>query len=52
MLRVSIVTIFPDFFAAPLALSIPARAAAAGSVSYSVIDLRDFTQDRDRTVDE
>ena len=52
MLRVSIVTIFPDFFAAPLALSIPARAAAAGSVSYSVIDLRDFTHDRHRTVDD
>ena len=26
MLRVAIVTIFPDFFAAPLALSIPGRA--------------------------
>jgi tRNA (guanine37-N1)-methyltransferase len=52
MLRVSIVTIFPDFFAAPLALSIPARAAAAGGVSYRVIDLRDFTHDRHRTVDD
>ena len=52
MLRVSIVTIFPDFFAAPLALSIPGRAAAAGGVSYHVIDLRDFTHDRHRTVDD
>lgn len=52
MLRVSIVTIFPDFFAAPLALSIPARAAAAGGVSYRVMDLRDFTHDRHRTVDD
>jgi tRNA (guanine37-N1)-methyltransferase len=52
MLRVSIVTIFPEFFAAPLALSIPSRAAAAGSVSYRVIDLRDFTHDRHRTVDD
>ena len=52
MLRISIVTIFPDFFAAPLALSIPARAAAAGGVSYNVIDLRDFTHDRHRTVDD
>jgi tRNA (guanine37-N1)-methyltransferase len=52
MLRVSIVTIFPDFFTAPLALSIPARAAAAGSVSYNVVDLRDFTHDRHRTVDD
>lgn len=52
MLRVSVITIFPDFFAAPLSLSIPARAAAAGSVSYRVIDLRDFTHDRHRTVDD
>lgn len=52
MLRVSIITIFPEFFTAPLGLSIPARAAAAGSVSYRVIDLRDFTHDRHRTVDD
>ena len=52
MLRVNIVTIFPEFFAGPLSLSIPARAAAAGSVAYSVVDLRDFTHDRHRTVDD
>lgn len=52
MLRVAIVTIFPDFFTAPLGLSIPARAAAAGSVSYTVVDLRAFTHDRHRTVDD
>lgn len=51
MLRIHIVTIFPDFFA-PLALSIPARAAAAGAVSYKVVDLRDHTHDRHRTVDD
>lgn len=52
MLRVTIVTIFPEFFATPLALSIPGRAAAAGSVSYEVVDLRSFTHDRHRTVDD
>jgi tRNA (guanine37-N1)-methyltransferase len=51
-LRIGIVTIFPEFFAAPLGLSIPARAAAAGSVVYNVIDLRDFTHDKHRTVDD
>jgi len=50
--RFDIVTIFPEFFTAPLALSIPARAAAAGAVTYNVIDLRDFTHDRHRTVDD
>jgi tRNA (guanine37-N1)-methyltransferase len=50
--RIDIVTIFPEFFEAPLGLSIPARAAAAGSVTYNVVDLRDFTHDRHRTVDD
>ena len=52
MLQVNVVTIFPQFFADPLGLSIPARAAAAGSVHYRVVDLRDFTHDRHRTVDD
>src|SRR5215216_7671705 len=52
MLRINIVTIFPPFFAGPLSLSIPARAAAAGSVAYNLVDLRDFTHDRHRTVDD
>jgi tRNA (guanine37-N1)-methyltransferase len=50
--RIDVVTIFPEFFAAPLALSIPSRAAAAGAVTYNVVDLRDFTHDRHRTVDD
>jgi len=52
MLRINVVTIFPGFFAGPLSLSIPARAAAAGGVEYRVVDLRDFTHDRHRTVDD
>jgi tRNA (guanine37-N1)-methyltransferase len=50
--RIDIITIFPEFFVAPLSLSIPARAAAAGAVSYNVVDLRNFTHDRHRTVDD
>ena len=52
MLRINVVTIFPEFFAGPLGLSIPARARAAGSVDYQVVDLRDYTHDRHRTVDD
>ena len=48
----NVVTIFPDFFTGPLSLSIPARAAAAGAVEYRVVDLRDYTHDRHRTVDD
>jgi len=50
--RITIVTIFPEFFAGPLSLSIPARAAAVGAVEYRVVDLRDYTHDRHRTVDD
>jgi tRNA (guanine37-N1)-methyltransferase len=52
MLRITIVTIFPEFFQLPLSLSIPAKAAAAGSVEYRVVDLREYTHDRHRTVDD
>jgi len=51
-LRINVVTIFPEFFAGPLGLSIPSRAAAAGSVTYNIVDLRDFTHDKHRTVDD
>jgi tRNA (guanine37-N1)-methyltransferase len=51
-MRVNIVTIFPGFFEGPLSLSIPARAAAKGLVEYRVVDLREFTHDRHRTVDD
>jgi tRNA (guanine37-N1)-methyltransferase len=52
MLLINVVTIFPEFFTGPLSLSIPARAAAAGSVTYRVVDLREHTHDRHRTVDD
>jgi tRNA (guanine37-N1)-methyltransferase len=52
MLTINVVTIFPEFFTGPLSLSIPARAVEAGAVAYRVIDLRDFTHDKHRTVDD
>ena len=51
-MRVNIVTIFPGFFTTPLAVSIPARAARAGLASYRIVDLRDYTHDVHRTVDD
>lgn len=51
-LRVNVVTIFPEFFTGPLGLSIPARAREAGAVDYRIVDLRDYTHDRHRTVDD
>ncbi len=52
MIRINIVTIFPGFFGAPLEASIPGRAARAGLAAYRVIDLRDYTHDVHRTVDD
>ena len=52
MLTVRVVSIFPEFFEGPLSLSIPARAAAAGAVRYELVDLRDYTHDKHRTVDD
>jgi len=51
-LRINVVTIFPEFFSGPLGLSIPERARAAGGVEYNIVDLRDFTHDKHRTVDD
>ena len=51
-MKINIVTIFPEFFATPLALSIPSKAREAGSVEYHVADLRDYTHDKHRTVDD
>jgi tRNA (guanine37-N1)-methyltransferase len=51
-MKINIVTLFPDFFRDPLRISIPGRAASAGLVSYRVVDLREFTHDRHRTVDD
>jgi len=50
--RINLVTIFPDFFTVPLSLSIPGRARDAGAVSYHTVDLREYTHDRHRTVDD
>jgi tRNA (guanine37-N1)-methyltransferase len=51
-MRINIVSIFPGFFEGPLGLSIPKRAAQAGLVEYRLVDLRDYTHDKHRTVDD
>ncbi len=51
-MRINIVTIFPSFFEGPLGLSIPKRAAEAGLAEYRLVDLRAYTHDKHRTVDD
>jgi tRNA (guanine37-N1)-methyltransferase len=50
-MRVDVVTIFPEYLE-PLQLSLIGRARAAGRLEVVVHDLRDFTHDRHRTVDD
>ena len=51
-MKFQIVTIFPDFFDGPLEHGILRRAREAGLVDVRVVDLREFTHDRHRTVDD
>lgn len=50
-MRIDIVSIFPDYLS-PLGLSLVGKARAAGLVDLRVHDLRDWTTDRHRTVDD
>lgn len=47
-----ILTIFPDFFVSPLKEGVVGRAIARGIVKVRMVDLRDFTEDRHKTVDD
>jgi tRNA (guanine37-N1)-methyltransferase len=49
--RLDVVTIFPGYLA-PLDLSLIGKARRAGLIDLAVHDLRDFTSDRHRTVDD
>jgi tRNA (guanine37-N1)-methyltransferase len=50
--RFDLITIFPEFFTGPLDHGIVRRAREAGIVQIHVQDLREFTKDRHKTVDD
>jgi tRNA (guanine37-N1)-methyltransferase len=52
MLRINVVTLFPEWFTAALGSSILGRAATAGLARYRIVQLRDYTHDKHRTVDD
>ncbi|HVD77225.1 MAG TPA: tRNA (guanosine(37)-N1)-methyltransferase TrmD, partial [Vicinamibacteria bacterium] len=52
MLRIDVVTIFPAMVDGPVRDGIVRRAVEAGLVRIDVHDLRTFTEDRHRTVDD
>jgi tRNA (guanine37-N1)-methyltransferase len=51
-MRFDLITIFPEFFTGPLEHGILRRAREAGLVEVRAQDLREFTKDRHRTVDD
>jgi tRNA (guanine37-N1)-methyltransferase len=52
VLTIDIVTLFPEVIAPFTVASIPGRAAAAGLVTFNLVQLREFTHDRHATVDD
>jgi len=52
MLTINVVTLFPEVFEASLRVSILGRAAEQGLVRYRVVQLREYTHDRHKTVDD
>ena len=51
-MRIDVFTIFPDYLAGPLGLSLIGRARERGIVDLRLHDPRDHTDDRHRTVDD
>src|SRR5258705_3731315 len=51
-MRFDLITIFPEFFAGPVGHGIVRRARETGLIEVRVQDLREFTKDRHRTVDD
>lgn len=52
MLKIDILTLFPNIFTGPLSESIIKRAQEKGLVEITVHDLRKYTKDRHRTADD
>ncbi|HSL26470.1 MAG TPA: tRNA (guanosine(37)-N1)-methyltransferase TrmD, partial [Acidimicrobiia bacterium] len=51
-MKVRLVTLFPGFFAGPLATSIVQRAISGGDLEVQLIDLRDYGKGPHRQVDD
>ena len=51
-MKIDVLTLFPEMFAGPLDESIVKRARATGLLDLSIHNLRDYTHDRHRTVDD
>ena len=52
MWRATVLTIFPEMFPGPLAVSLAGKALAKGVWAFDAIDIREHTTDKHRTVDD
>jgi tRNA (guanine37-N1)-methyltransferase len=52
MIRFDILTLFPEMFQSPLASSVLKKAIDRGIIRVSVFNIRDFTKDKHRVVDD
>ncbi len=52
ILRIDVITIFPEFFDVPLKTSLVGKAIREGLIGIYVHNLRDYTHDRHKTVDD
>ncbi|MEY3320158.1 MAG: tRNA ((37)-N1)-methyltransferase TrmD [Actinomycetota bacterium] len=50
-MRITAITIFPEYFA-PMKLSLIGKAIESNLISFKTVDLREFTTDNHRTVDD
>jgi tRNA (guanine37-N1)-methyltransferase len=51
-MKIDVLTLFPEMFVAPLDVSMVARARKAGLLDLQIRNLRDWTHDRHKTVDD
>jgi len=51
-MKIDVLTLFPEMFAGPLDVSIIQRARSAGLLELRIHNLRDYTHDRHKTVDD
>lgn len=52
MLRITVLTLFPEYFDSFIHNSIIARAVSKGVVSFDFVNIRDFTKDKHHRVDD
>ncbi|GFN23958.1 tRNA (guanosine(37)-N1)-methyltransferase TrmD [Thermanaeromonas sp. C210] len=51
-MRIDVLTLFPEMFSGPLDASIIKRAREKGLLTVNLVDIRDFSQDKHRRVDD